>query len=338
MKRINLNKIGNIKTLYFLLSMLVIILGISSIAVGIADISIKESFDIFLSNLFGMGNGTPQEIIIMKLRVPRILLALITGVNLSVCGAVYQAIFKNSMADPYILGVSSGASLGAAFAFLLGGIIPIYAFAGAVVANILVFTLAGVKGKSSRIRLLLAGMGINYLFSSMLSLIRVYSNDRELELFMWGMGSFACASYKRVGILFVISLPIIIYFFVHRKNLNLLLLGEDTAKALGVDCVKLRRKLLVASSILIATTVSFTGTIGFVGLIIPHIIRMLVGANYRKNFVLTMFLGMIFMLLCDNISRSLLQNSEIPIGIVTSVFGAPYFMYLVYKERRKGIL
>lgn len=338
MLKINSEKKGNIKFLYFLLTVFVVLLGVASITVGIADITIKESFEIFFSNILGGDNMSPQEIIIMKLRVPRILLALLTGVNLAICGSVYQAIFKNSMADPYVLGVSSGASLGAAIGFMLGSFTPFYAFIGAVVANLLVFILAGTKGKSSTIRLLLAGMGINYLFSSILSLLRVYSNNREIELFMWGMGSFASASYKRVIILFLVSLPIIIYFFINRKNLNLLVLGEDVAKSLGVDCIKIRRNLLITSSILIATTISFTGTIGFVGLIIPHIIRMIMGANYRKNFVFTIFLGMIFMLLCDNLSRSLLENSEVPIGIVTSIIGAPYFIYLVYKERKKGRL
>ncbi|MGL4656458.1 MAG: FecCD family ABC transporter permease [Sarcina sp.] len=335
MNKIKFEKIGNIKILYFLLTLLIVFLAIASIAVGVANISVKDCFEIFFSNLFSGEIDGAKEVIIMKLRVPRILLAILTGANLAVTGAVYQAIFKNSMADPYILGVSSGASLGAAIGFLIGGFIPVFAFVGAIIANLLVFLLSGVKGKSGTIRLLLAGIGINYLFSSLLALVRTYSNDRQIELFMWGMGNFSTATYDRVIILFLISAPILIYFFVNRKNLNLLLLGEDVAKSLGVDSVKLRRKLLVASSMLIASTVSFTGTIGFVGLIIPHIIRMLMGANYRKNFIFTAMLGMVFLLLCDNISRAILENSEIPIGIVTSVFGAPYFMYLVYKERKK---
>ncbi|MGL4449671.1 MAG: FecCD family ABC transporter permease [Sarcina sp.] len=335
MNKIKLEKIGNIKFLYFLLTLFIIILAISSIAVGVANISVKDCFEIFFTNLFGGQVEGAREVIIMKLRVPRILLALLTGVNLAVTGAIYQSVFKNSMADPYILGVSSGASLGAAIGFLIGGFIPIFAFVGAIVANLLVFLLSGLKGKSSTIRLLLAGIGINYLFSSMLSLIRTYSNDRQIELFMWGMGNFSTATYERVLVLFVISMPILIYFFINRKNLNLLLLGEDVAKSLGVDSVNLRRNLLVASSILIATTVSFTGTIGFVGLIIPHVIRMIMGSNYRKNFIFTAMLGMVFLLICDNISRAVLENTEIPIGIVTSIFGAPYFMYLVYKERKK---
>ncbi|WP_297519360.1 iron ABC transporter permease [uncultured Clostridium sp.] len=335
MNKIKFRKIGNIKFLYFLLTLFIILLSFSSIAIGVANISIKDCFEIFFSNLFSETPETSTEIIIMKLRVPRILLALLTGVNLAVTGAVYQSIFKNSMADPYILGVSSGASLGAAIGFLIGGFIPIFAFVGAIIANALVFLLSGVKGKSSTIRLLLAGIGINYLFSSALALIRTYSNDRQIELFMWGMGNFSTATYKRVIVLALISAPILIYFFLNRKNLNLLLLGEDVAKSLGVDSVTLRRNLLIASSILIATTVSFTGTIGFVGLIIPHMIRMVMGSNYRKNFIFIAMLGMIFLLVCDNISRSVLENTEVPIGIVTSIFGAPYFMYLVYKERKK---
>lgn len=330
-----LKKIGNIRFLYFLLIIFIIFFSTISIAIGVADISFKESFEVLFSNIFGHRNDTAMDIIIMRLRVPRILLALITGVNLAISGAVYQAIFRNSMADPYVLGVSSGASLGAAIGFLIGGFSPIFAFVGAVIANMLVFYLSGVSGKTSTVRLLLAGMGINYLFSSILSLIRTYSNDRELELFVWGMGSLSSASYSRVIILLVISIPILTVFFIYRKELNLLLMGEETAKSLGVDAGKLRKKLLILSSILIATTVSFTGTIGFVGLIIPHMVRMIMGSNYRKTLPFTAMFGMIFLLLCDNISRSLLSNSEIPIGIVTSIFGAPYFIYLVYKDRKR---
>lgn len=330
-----LKKIGNIKFLYFLLIIFIIFFSTISIAIGVADISFKESFEVLFSNIFGHGNDTAMDIIIMRLRVPRILLALITGVNLAISGAVYQAIFRNSMADPYVLGVSSGASLGAAIGFLIGGFSPIFAFVGAVIANMLVFYLSGVSGKTSTVRLLLAGMGINYLFSSILSLIRTYSNDRELELFVWGMGSLSSASYSRVIILLVISIPILTVFFIYRKELNLLLMGEETAKSLGVDAGKLRKKLLILSSILIATTVSFTGTIGFVGLIIPHMVRIIMGSNYRKTLPFTAMFGMMFLLLCDNISRSLLSNSEIPIGIVTSIFGAPYFIYLVYKDRKR---
>lgn len=335
MKQNRFKKIGNIKKIYFLLIIFVIFFSIISIAIGVADISFKESFEVLFSNIFGAGNGSANDLIVMRLRVPRIFLALITGINLAVSGAVYQAIFRNSMADPYILGVSSGASLGAAIGFFIGGFSPFYAFAGALIANTLVFYLSGVKGKTSTVRLLLAGMGINYLFSSALSLIRTYSNDRKLELFMWGMGSLSSASYTRVITLLVISVPILIMFFIYRKELNLLLMGEETAKALGVDATKIRKRLLILCSVLIATTVSFTGTIGFVGLIIPHIVRMLMGSNYRKTLPFTALFGMIFLLLCDNISRSILPNSEIPIGIITSIFGAPYFIYLVYKDRKR---
>lgn len=334
------HKIGNIKSLYFLLVLFIIFLSVMSITIGIADISIGETFSILWTHLTG-GNTSPQisdaqQTIIMQLRVPRVLMALLTGINLAVTGAVYQAIFKNSMADPYMLGVSSGASLGAGIGFLLGGFSPIYAFLGAVLANVLVIALSGGKGKVSTMRLLLAGVAINYFFSSILSIMRVYSNDQKLTLFVWGMGSLSAASYTRVAILAIVTIPVLIILFIYRKELNLLLMGEDVARALGVDVGRIRKILLGVSTLLIATTVAFTGTIGFVGLIIPHVVRLIFGSNYRVTLPMSGLFGMIFLLICDNLSRAVLPGGEIPIGIVTSVFGAPYFMYLIYKDRKKA--
>ena len=149
------------------------------------------------------------------------------------------------------------------------------------------------------------------------------------------MGSFGAASYIRVGILFAITVPVLVLFFIYRKELNMLLLGDDAARAMGVNVKKVRQVLLVASSILIATNVSFTGTIGFVGLIIPHMVRLIFGSNYKKTLAICAFFGMYFVLFCDDLSRGLTNSGEIPIGIVTSLLGAPYFMYLIIKERRR---
>ncbi|MGL4345047.1 MAG: FecCD family ABC transporter permease [Cellulosilyticaceae bacterium] len=332
-------QVGNIKFLYFLLVLSITILSLLSITLGVADITVGETFEILISKFTGADISPhisgAQQTIIMQLRVPRILMALLTGINLSVTGAVYQAIFKNSMADPYMLGISSGASLGAGIGFVLGGFTPIYAFLGALVANILVIALSGAKGKVSTMRLLLSGIAINYFFSSVLSILRVYSNDQKLTLFAWGMGSLSAASYTRVWILAGITFPTLIVLFFYRKELNLLLMGEDVARSLGVDVGRVRKVLLGISTLLIATTVAFTGTIGFVGLIIPHVVRMIFGSNYRVTLPMSGLFGMIFLLMCDNISRGLLSSGEIPIGIITSVFGAPYFMYLIYKDRKR---
>lgn len=341
MKRIKEhNKVGNIGFLYCLLIISVSILAVVSITIGVSKIETLDVFKIIGHQLFGI----PQEVtwsegqmtVIMNLRIPRILMALLTGLNLAVTGAIYQALFKNDMADPFMLGISSGASLGAGIGFVLGGFTPVYAFLGALVANSLVAVLAGVKGKTSTVRLLLSGMAINYFFSAILSFIRLYSDDKHLTLFAWGMGSLAGASYKRVLILSMVTLPVLLIFLLHRKELNLLLMGEDAAKAMGLNVSRLRKTFLVLSSILIATTVCFTGTIGFVGLIIPHMVRLLFGANYRKTLPISGLFGIIFVILCDNLSRSLLSSSEIPLGIITSLFGAPYFMYLIYKERKRS--
>ena len=328
------------RKLYRILVYLTIILAIGSITVGASKIHplevIKVLFYTLLGDTYTSQLDPGQLMVIIQLRIPRILMALLTGVNLAVTGAIYQALFKNDMADPFMLGISSGASLGAGIGFMLGGFSPLYAFIGALGANILVASLAGTKGKTSTIRLLLSGLAINYFFSAILSLLRTYSDNKNLTLFAWGMGSLSGASYNRVIILTIVTLPILCIFFFYRKELNLLLMGEDAAKAMGVAVGRLRRIFLILSSLLVATTVCFTGTIAFVGLIIPHMVRLMFGANYNKTLPLTGILGMCFVLLCDNLSRALLSSSEIPIGIITSLFGAPYFMYLIYKERKRS--
>ncbi len=333
-------KIGNISYLYFLLTLCLIIFACISVMIGVADIRVSDIIKIIFSKL-GLSSVSSdisqgQQMIIWNLRIPRILMALLTGINLAVTGAVYQSLFRNDMADPYMLGVSSGASLGASIGFILGGFLPLWAFIGAMIANVLVMSLSGIKGRVSPIRLLLSGLAINYFFSAILSYIRIQSEDNQLAIFIWGMGTLSAASYKRVGILLIVTLPILILFLVYRKELNLLLMGEEAAKAMGVEVSKVRKRLLVASSILIATTVAFTGTIGFVGLIIPHMVRLMFGSNYKRTLPLCGFFGMYFVLFCDNLARGATSKGEVPIGIVTALFGAPYFMYLIYKERRRS--
>ncbi len=331
--------IGNISYLYFLLTLCLILFACISVIIGVADITVGDIINIIGAKLklvpLSESISKGQETIVWHLRIPRILMALLTGINLAITGAVYQSLFRNDMADPYMLGVSSGASLGAAMGFILGGFLPVWAFVGAMLANGLVISLSGIKGKVSPIRLLLSGLAINYFFSALLSYIRIQSEDKQLAVFVWGMGSLNAASYKRVGILLAITVPILCLFLVYRKELNLLLMGEEAAKAMGVDVSKVRKRLLVASSILIATNVAFTGTIGFVGLIIPHMVRLLFGSNYKRTLPLCGFFGMYFVLFCDDLARAVSSKGEVPLGIVTALFGAPYFMYLIYKERRR---
>lgn len=340
MKQIRCRQEGNIKFLYFLLLVIVVITALVSITIGVADITPIETIQILMNQLLKIPLSETitegQQTIIMQIRVPRIAMAILTGANLAITGAIYQSLFRNAMADPFMLGISSGASLGAGIGFMLGGFIPAYAFVGAIVANVLVVILSGTKGKISTMRLLLGGMAINYFFSSLLSLVRMYSQDRNLTLFSWGMGSLAGASYDRIILLSAISIPILIFFYFYRKELNLLSLGDDVAKSLGLDVNAIRKMFLVLSSLLVAATVSFTGTIGFVGLIIPHAVRLLFGSNYKYTLLINMFFGMLFVILCDNLSRALISSSEVPLGIVTSLFGAPYFMYLIYQDRKRS--
>ncbi len=339
---INQHQKGNISCLYFLFGVVVLVVAAVSVTIGVADITPIQVLEIIAHRWFDMPLAETisqgQQMIIMDIRLPRVLMAIVIGANLAVTGALYQSLFQNAMADPFMLGVSSGASLGAAVGIVIGGFIPWYAFLGAIVANVCVMLLSGSRGKHATMRLLLSGMAINYFFSSLLAIIRTYAPDKNTILFAWGMGSLSGASYERISLLLIVSLPILGLFYCFRKELNLLSLGDDTAKTLGVNVYFLRRVFLGLSTLLVAVTVSFTGTIGFVGLIVPHAVRLMFGNNYKYTLILNLLSGMLFVLLCDNVSRAWFASSEIPLGIVTSMFGAPYFMYLIYRERKRSSL
>lgn len=328
----------NVLSLYVILTIGIIGFTLVSICIGVSDITVGNVFNIICSRL-GITSlaeeiSHGQEMIIINLRVPRVLMALLVGINLSTTGAVYQALFRNDMADPYMLGISAGASFGAGIGIMINGFLPMWAFMGAIFANILVIVLAGVKGRVSTIRLLLAGLAINYFFSAVLSYLKIQSEDSQMAMFAWGMGTLAGSTYKRLIILGVITLIVVVVFMTYRKELNMLLLGEEVAISMGVSTHKVMWVLFGTSSLLIATTVAFTGTIGFVGLIIPHIVRIIFGSDYKKTIPICMFLGMYFVLFCDDIARSVIPNKEVPIGIITSLIGAPYFMWLLHRNRR----
>jgi iron complex transport system permease protein len=331
---------------------LLLLIIIAAANFGVADISLKQTALIVLSkipivNNFISLNGikSTSVIILLNLRLPRILLSCLVGAALSVVGTSFQGIFKNPMADPFVLGVSSGAALGATITMVFlkeinfwgMSMVACNAFIGAIITTFLVYNIAKVGTKVPVATLLLAGVAMNYLLSAIISLMMTFNRDDIEKIVMWTMGSFSTAGWNEVTLLFIIIVPSILFISIFSRDLNIMLLGEDSARSLGVDVNGLKKYILVISTLMVAAVVSVSGIIGFVGLIIPHTIRMIFGSDNRVVIPFSALGGAIFLIICDTLARVVVPPSEIPVGIITSIFGVPFFIYLLYKTKKKAI-
>ncbi|WP_315116110.1 iron chelate uptake ABC transporter family permease subunit [uncultured Clostridium sp.] len=345
-----INKRKHYKFLLIILVVILLVITVISSTLGVANINFYQSMKILSSKIPLLGKyinlegiSSTHKLIILNLRLPRIILAALIGVGLSLVGCVFQAIFKNPMADPYVLGISSGSALGASIAIVLGlnvaflGLsgVTILAFTGAILTTLLVYSIARTGTKLPTNTLLLAGVSVSFLLSSIISLIMIFNREQVEQIIFWTMGSLNSANWKAV----ISLLPFIFIggflIFVFSKDLNVMLTGDDTASSLGVEVDKVKKLLLVISSVIIAACVSVSGIIGFVGLIIPHMIRIIVGPDHRILLPFTALGGGIFMIISDTLARTLAQPAEIPVGAITSIFGAPYFIYLLIKNKKK---
>jgi len=282
-------------------------------------------------------SSIPHEIIIFQIRLPRIFLGILVGLSLATAGTALQGLFKNPMADPYIIGIASGAAVGAALSILVLPQIfsiyttPIMAFLGALFTIFLVYNIATVGGKIPVDTLLLTGIAVSLFLGAVLAFMMSIAGEALHNIFFWIMGGFWLANWTQVKI---IVLPVLVCFgliYLFAKDLNAMLLGEESAQTLGINVETSKRILLVLSALITAAAVSFTGTIGFVGLIIPHITRILVGPDHRILFPASALVGGIFLVWTDALARLL---GEMPVGILTAFFGAPFFIYLLRKRKR----
>ncbi|RLG01226.1 MAG: iron ABC transporter permease [Thaumarchaeota archaeon] len=294
----------------------------------ISIISYKLGFNI------GGFNETHMKII-LQLRLPRIFLGIFVGMALSVAGVIMQGLFRNPLAGPYVLGVSSGAALGAALSIaLLPAIVGIYttplaAFMGGLMAIFLVYNIVKLCGRFTVGSLLLAGIAIAYLFSAILSiLIWTLSRDSHIIL-LWIMGGLWGADWFKVGVIAPIILLSTFMAFIFSRDLNALLLGEETAHSIGVNVRFIEKILPILASLITSAAVSFSGAIGFVGLMIPHIMRMLVGPDHRILIPSSALAGGIFLVWADAAARCLM---ELPVGVVTALAGTPFFIYLLRRR------
>lgn len=322
-----------------------------SLALGSSRLGVGESFRILAERLPLLGPwlgradiADKYRTIVFDLRLPRIILSLLTGAGLAAVGAVFQAVFRNPLADPHILGLSSGAALGASLAIILGfdmlalglGPIGLSAFFFALLSVGIVFLLAGAHlSAAAMTRTLLIGVALGTLCSSLISLLMLFHHESIERIYMWTLGSFNAANWEKVRFLFWVLLPTLSFLLLQGRRLNLLLAGEEEALSLGLDTVRIRRNLIIAASLIVAATVSVSGVIGFIGLIVPHVLRLSGQYDLRRQLPLSTLSGAVFLLLCDTFARVALAPVEIPVGVVTSVFGVPYFLHMVYRSRRR---
>ena len=333
----------NKKTALFII--ITIIIAITSlflsIAKGSVDISIQEMINILLNK----GNiNNSHKFIIINLRIPRTISVIMVGMSLSLCGAIFQTLFKNPLTEPYLLGISSGAALGVSIASIfnlfifVSGIWStfIFAFIFSLLSALLIFSLAG-KNRTSLLVILLSGLAINFFTSSLNSLLLYFNRDKIQNIIFWQMGSFSLSSYEKIIFTSPIMIVLIVILLSKSKQLDVLLLSDDTATSIGLNVNKERLTILILTTLLTSICVGISGTIGFIGLIIPHIVKLLFPLRHKIILPISLYLGAVFTLICDVISRVIVPNTEIPIGIITALFGAPFFIYILQRTKR-GLL
>lgn len=343
-----IDKTGNPKRKLLIPVLLVMLVAAIPLAVSVGTVRVPVDvvWTVILKNwglLKDVTVESGQESIIYLVRLPRVLTAAFVGAALSVSGAVMQGMFRNPMADPGIIGVSSGASLGAVLAIVLGFsarsmfYMPLFSTVGAIMAVTVIYLLSVRKGKVPVLTLVLSGIAVSTFIGAINSGILTRIDDYQLKYFVfWTMGSLNGRMWEHV---MMIALPLavcIALLFTFARDLNVMLLGEEEAQSVGLNPSWTRKCLLALASIATATAVSVSGPVSFVGLIVPHILRLIGGPDHRLLLPASAVGGAVFLVLCDIISR-IPQQGEINIGIVTSLIGAPYFLYLLIKNSREGI-
>lgn len=306
-----------------------------SLFIGNYEINFIEGLNLLLGN----GDmGSLEHKIIWNLRVPRAIMAIVIGMLLGSSGALTQTLFRNSMADPYIIGISASGTFGAVIAFLLGFSEIYFGIFGSIfsfITSLIIFKLSNSRrGSLDLSTLLIIGIAISALLRALISLVMYLVGEDSFRVVLWTMGYLGGADWKKIAILLVPLLFSLMYFYLNRYNLDIILLSDEEAHSLGVDIKKFKYRVLMISTFMVGFSVAFTGMIGFVGLIIPHLVRIIFGSSNIRLIPLSMLYGGLFLLLCDTISRGLLTTMEMPIGVVTAIFGAPFFIYLAFKNRR----
>ena len=329
-----------------LIGILVILLpvvALLSLTVGTVSISWVE----VLSAVFGNSSSTQIDTILFDIRLPRILLAIFVGAVLASTGAVMQGLFRNPLADPSLIGVSSGASVGASIMIVTAGgaiqggalvglsLVSIGAFVGGFTATLLVYRLATSGLGTSVTTMLLAGIAIGALAGALNSLLSYFSdNDMLRQISLWQMGNLSGASWLKVFIMGVVAVLLMSLFPRDSKALNALLLGESEARHLGINVQRVKRRLIVLTALGVGVSVAVAGLVGFVGLIMPHIIRLMIGPDHRWLIPASGLAGAVLLVIADSLARVVVTPAELPTGILTAILGAPFFVVLLLQQRK----
>lgn len=326
----------------------VVMFGLNSGAVDIPiETIIDLGFEVFQSS---NKDSVSQQVktILFDIRLPRICLAILIGAILAISGAVMQGLFRNPLAAPSLIGVSSGASVGASVVIVLAGawlqsntalglsLVAIGAFIGSFLVTVLVYRLSTSALGTSVTTMLLAGIAVSALAGAVSGLLSYYADNEMLrQISIWQMGNLSTANWQRVLVLTVVAILVLSLFPRESKSLNALLLGESEARHLGIDVQQVKRKLILLTTLGIGTAVAIGGMIGFVGLIVPHIVRLLIGPDHRWLLPASALAGGVLLLLADTIARIIIAPTELPTGILTAILGAPFFIMLLVQQRRE---
>lgn len=315
-----------------------------SLCLGSARISLEDCMRAIVYRVTGREmEGTAQSII-FAIRLPRALLAWAVGAALSVSGVAMQGVFKNPMAEPHILGVSSGAALGAGLVMLMGvgssalglSAVSLGALLGGLGAAAVVMSLSGVGSRGGTVNLLLSGVAVGTFLTAMLSGLLTLNHEKMEAVYSWTMGSFTSASFGKLQVLLPVLAAGTALLLVFARDLNAMLFGDEEARALGVPAGKVRAVALFASTLVTATAVSVSGVIGFVGLMVPHTVRLAVGADHRAVLPVSFFAGGLYLMIMDMLARTLFMPAELPVGVLTALVGGPFFLVMLKRARMKA--
>jgi len=332
------------KQIFVLVVLLVVLAVIATASLGFGDVAIgwREIVAILTRSAGGINVEDAHVTIIREVRLPRIVLVLLVGGALAAAGMAMQALFQNPLADPYVVGVAPGAAVGSTLALALGWdagrlgahAVPVAAFAGSLTVSFLVYVLASRFGKVPVLHLLLFGVALGALCTGLTSFILMLSPHQIQEVYFWLLGSFQNAKWSQIRMIWPYLLAGVLVLFYFAREMDALLLGEEEAQALGITVERLKRILLATATLLAATAVAVSGIIGFVGLIVPHMMRLLVGPRHRLLLPASFLGGSTLLVLSDTLARSVRPGTDIPVGIVTTFLGVPFFLFLLSRKRR----
>ena len=349
-----INKKNTIHIFFLSLFVILVFLLILYVVIGPVQININQSTEIILSyfKLISEENISfkqIQKMVLLDIRIPRLILAILVGAGLGMSGAILQGLFRNPLIDPGFIGVSSGAAVGALFAIMFSQffyfyfdtnisnfLLPILAMSGSFITTFIIYRISKSAYKTNIMTMLLAGIAVNALSGSIIGLFINFTSDLELRSFtFWTLGGLDTADWQVVSIVALFILSSIIFIYSIRNKLDIFMLGDAQAHHLGVNVESLKKKIILFSAIIVGISVAFCGMIGFIGLVTPHLIRLFIGPKHKYLIPGSALLGSIILVISDLISKTIISPAQLPIGVITSLIGAPFFIFLILKQKNK---